>query len=238
MLRRKIFASALSLSVMTTPLASNLVEASEAPEASLNVMENNSIQNFEYDGVTYTVQESSNVRTVDATTSAGTQTFITDKSTGRITVKSDYLSDSQRKDLEDQANSIVLEVESDNSSNNSIEVSTSNSSEVGIQSIVGSWAWSKWDSYTITANGKFTAQVITQTLLSLIPGIGPYAGAFATIMIQYNLKTGYYKRRGATALDSDPNYLWSKIQFNLYKDSARTNLISSKTTSAQKVRVY
>lgn len=56
------------------------------------------------------------------------------------------------------------------------------------------------------------------------------ASGLATVFVEYNLKTGYFKRRMATALDTDPNYYWQKVQVRLYKDRARKILLSDKTT--------
>lgn len=110
--------------------------------------------------------------------------------------------------------------------------------EVEPDAITGSWVWSSWDNYTVTADWKAGSQVITQAILSTIPKVGWAAGALANVWIQYQLQVGYFKRRGATAADTDPNYLWSKIQVNMYKDSARSVLLSSQTSSPERVRVY
>lgn len=252
MKKRAFIVSALSLSLIGTPLTSNFVEASELPKVPNYVVgADDQNQQFVIEGVSYTVKEGKDYRTVIAKNSEGTQTYVTNKKTGRVSVESDYLTKNEEKEIEKQVNLVKVEMETNKS--NSIEVEQgiagtltdtsetkiqSDASEIGIQSIVGSWVWSSWDYYKVTVSGKFTLQTITAALLSYIPYVGPVAGALAAVHLQYNLKTGYYKRRGGTAADSDPNYLWSKYQFNLYSDSARTNLKASKTTSPEKVRVY
>jgi len=252
MKKRAFIVSALSLSLIGTPLTSNFVKASELTEASnysVDIEEQN--QQFLIEGVSYIVKEGEDFRTVIAKNSKGTQTFVTNKKTNYISVESDYLKENQRKELEKQVNLIKVEIETAESNpalanqggagvqSNASEVEIQSSvNEIGIESIVGSWVWSDWDNYKVTVSGKFTLQTITAALLSYIPYIGPVAGALAAVHLQYNLQTGYYKRRGGTAADSDPNYLWSKYQFNLYSDSARTNLKASETTPAEKVRVY
>lgn len=60
----------------------------------------------------------------------------------------------------------------------------------------------------------------------------------ATVIVAYQMKTGYFKVRGASALDCDPNYAWMKKQVNLYTNSSRTTLKASKTNSPLKVRMY
>ncbi|MEB6551431.1 hypothetical protein MXL46_20700 [Heyndrickxia sporothermodurans] len=106
-----------------------------------------------------------------------------------------------------------------------------------INAIKGSWAWSKWQNYTVTANSKSTIQIVTAAILSTIPYVGWAAGALAAVYIQYNLKTGYFSSRIGNALDTDPNYYWSKRQVRLYKDSARKNLLSEKTSKASRALV-
>ncbi|WP_057913589.1 hypothetical protein [Peribacillus muralis] len=113
----------------------------------------------------------------------------------------------------------------------------SDSISIAPRAQTGSWVWSKWTNYTVTVTGKFTTTVITAAIVSKIPVIGWAASVFATIMITNNMKTGYFKKRGASRADTYPHYLWSKQQVNLYKDKARTILKSSKTSDASKVRM-
>jgi len=242
MKRRSLMASSLSLSLIISPFTANFAKASELPNNSYNgVHTNNQIQQLEYNGVMYTVDEGDDYRTVIAKKREGTQTFITNKSTGQISVESNFPSEEKEKRLEKQVNQMI-EIEINNPITDvptqNVRVSSVNSIDITPRAMIVSWIWSKWTSYTFIKNGKLTAQVIPQTLLSTIPYIGVYLEAFAAIMIQYKMKAGYFKKRGAIAADTDSNYLWSKIQLDLYKNNARTSLLSSKITSASKIRLY
>lgn len=239
--KKPIIASVLSLSLLATPFSMNLAKASDFPAV---VEADQASDVYEIDGVKYTVTESKGYRTVVAELPKGKQTFKTNLSTGVISVESDFLNEVKRKELENEVSKIkVTKVKNAEADGAALTINDETlkpgvGTDVDIDAITGSWVWSSWDYYTVTADWKAGAQVVTQAILSLIPKVGWAAGALANVWIQFQLKTGYFKRRGATAADTDPNYLWSKMQVNLYKDSARTNLLSSKTSSPQKVRVY
>lgn len=81
--------------------------------------------------------------------------------------------------------------------------------------------------------------VIKAAILSEIPYVGFAASALAGVMIASKMQTGSFKKRGGTRADTNPDYLWNKTTVNLlYKAKARTNFLSSKTSTPTKVRVY
>ncbi|KOO48130.1 hypothetical protein [Priestia koreensis] len=248
-MKKKLIVSALSLSMLGTPFAANFAKASEISPVQENVNYiTNQDEQFEYEGVTYTVKDNQNYRTVTAENSDGIQIFTTNKITNHITVTSDYLNEAERVEIEKQVNGIKVEIGTDDNEvtdealpnllKQSVIKNQFGKNTISTQSVVGSWVWSSWSNYKITVSGKFTVQTITAALLSYIPYVGPIAGGLAAVMLQYGIKTGYYRSRGASAADTDPNYLWSKRQVNLYKDSAHKTLLSSKTTDPMKVRMY
>lgn len=241
MKKRVLIASSLSLTLMTAPLTSNFVKAAEMPNESLN-QSANGLFDFSADGVSYKTLEDKKFRTVVVKDPQGTKTFKTNKTTGHIYVESDYLSSADVQNVEKQINQIKVDVDAPATIATAGPVqgmtSDQNNAPIINESITGKWVWSNWDSYTITVEGKATTQIITAAILSRIPYVGWAAAALASVMIQYKMKTGYFKRRGGTAADTNPDYLWSKMQVNLYKDKARKILISSKTSSPSKVRVY
>ncbi|MFP7493311.1 hypothetical protein SFC66_05935 [Terribacillus saccharophilus] len=50
----------------------------------------------------------------------------------------------------------------------------------------------------------------------------------ANVWLQYNLKTGYFKVRDGTALDTDPNFIWGKRTVKLYKEKSRKHYYQQK----------
>lgn len=166
----------------------------------------------------------------------GVQKFITDKTTGNVWVVSDYLSDKELSEAKKEFQNLSNQLQSQIANESSL-IQNPKENQIGIQSVVGSYAWSVWQNHTVTTNGKATVQIVTAAILTTIPHVGWAAGALAAVWIQYNLKTGYFKTRIGTALNSDPNWYWQKSQVRLYKDSARTNLLSDQTSTAQKLLV-
>lgn len=118
-----------------------------------------------------------------------------------------------------------------------VETSVLNNNELvsaALKSVKGSYAWSIWKNVTITPTNKVSAQAVATAITAYIPKVGPIASALAIIFIDNNLSTGHFSFRVGTAMDSDPNYYWEQRQVKLFKDSARRNLLSNKTTIATK----
>lgn len=166
----------------------------------------------------------------------GTQTFIRNKDTDYIKVTSDYLAEDEIADLELSANDIGDQIKEQLSNEASgAKINPSSLNNIGMQAQVGKQAWSGWQNYTITPKVKYTVTAIAGAIAAYIPYVGPVVTALATIFVQNKLKTGCFKRRIATRLDSDPRFYWRKTQVNLYKDKARKKLLTSKTTKPLKL---
>lgn len=101
----------------------------------------------------------------------------------------------------------------------------------------GKWAWSGWQNVTINTGTKTTINAVVAAMTSYIPYVGPIATAFATIIIQKGIKTGYFKRSDGSRMDTDPNYIWRSTKVKLYKDKARTKLLKSDKSSPKKVLI-
>ncbi|MDR4249081.1 MULTISPECIES: hypothetical protein [Bacillus] len=69
----------------------------------------------------------------------------------------------------------------------------------------GKWAWSKYDHYRVTVEGKAAVGVIAAAILNRIPYVGWIAAA--QVMIQLKMKTGYFSVRWGTRADTDICYL-------------------------------
>lgn len=200
---------------------------------------------YDFQGTKNEVKTVEDSRTLTTTikTGKGIEEFKTDKATGHISVASDYLTDTEIKDYEKVVNDIASQLDGkvDDTALAGNQFNTSRlatSDNFNIQKRVGKWYWSKWDNVTVTVQDKATVTIITAAILSRIPYIGWVAGAAASIIINYKMKTGYFKVRGASALDSDPNYGWMKKRVQLFKDKKRTKKLSDKTSSPVKVRMY
>lgn len=252
MKKTKAFLCALSLSLAFSPIGANFASAENPHAHSKGVTLNHDNGphdfSFKHEGIDYKVKSVHDDKFITTTIQddKGYQEFETNKSNGYVSVSSDYLSEEEIKDLEKSTNSMVVEVDGKEingfvtkghaptpTNNNQVQTET-----IGIQAIKGSWVWSKWSNLTVTVEGKMTVAAITAYLLNLIPYVGSLAALFAGLMVTWNMKVGYFKRRGATAADTDPNYLWSKIQLNLYTNSSRTTLVKSETGEPYRVRVY
>jgi hypothetical protein len=166
----------------------------------------------------------------------GFQKFATNKSTGHVTVTSDYLKGNEVEEAEKSVNELAIQLDKQ------IEQQKTSApipqGEFGTESVVGSYVWSSWKWVTVTYASKASYATITAAILSRIPYIGWVAGATAAVLINYSLPVGYLKYRMGTARDTHPDYVWIKKTVNVYRYSDRTGLLSSKTSNPQKVRVY
>ncbi|UQZ76708.1 hypothetical protein C2I17_20370 [Niallia circulans] len=245
----KIVIPALVLSLVSPIIPNSKAEAAANPKIASEI-KNYSQDHFSFEdnGEKYdvTTAEYENKRVVIIKGKEGFQKFTTNKNTGNISVESDYLKKSEIKENEVITNEVASSITDEKLPEPvapipATELPTNNvssSSNVSINSITGSWAWSSWYNKTVTVADKATIIIVTGAILSKIPYIGWVASAMASILINYKMKTGYFKVRAGTALDTDPNYVWTKKIVNLYSNSARTKLRKSETSNPYQVRVY
>lgn len=207
------------------------------------VQKTDSLQNysttFTSEGIDYQmdVQEDSNGLVITYKSDKGVEVFTRQKNNQKIQVTSDYLSKYSIEEVEESVNDLSNQLKEQNVADQELTIPPlEKSTFANIQPMAqkGSWAWSKYQNFTINSNNKVTVTAIASAIAASIPYVGAVAAPMATIMIQYNMKTGYFKRKIASKLDTDPNYYWQKIRLELYKDSARKKLIKTKYTKATK----
>lgn len=80
--------------------------------------------------------------------------------------------------------------------------------------------------YKVTAAGKTTVTAITAAIVSYILKIGPITSAFDTIILENCSNTGYFRTSQRSRMDTNPGYVQRSPKVTLYKDAARTNLLS------------
>jgi len=155
-----------------------------------------------------------------------------------VSITSDYLNEHEMNAFEEEFftvyDSIQLTSEGNTIANLKEATAPSLNNDITPLAVVGSYAWSTYQNVTITFEAKATATVIAAAIASRIPLIGWIAGALASIIIINNMTVGYFKYRIGTALDSDPNYYWTKRQVLMYKDSGRTVLLSNEISNGVK----
>lgn len=200
---------------------------------------------FTHEGIEYNVmtEESEDFMIATYNTDKGMEKHVIDRQTGEVSVTSDYLSAKETQAVEESIKSVTVEMEDESLSlfpnKAQIEILEASSGDDNqIQEKTGSWVWSHWNNVTVTFAGKTTASAIASAILSRIPLIGWVAGAMATVIIANKYETGYFKVRGASALDTDPNYGWMKKQTNLYTNKDRIVLKKSETSDPVRVRMY
>ncbi|MCY7861203.1 hypothetical protein MOD67_14340 [Bacillus licheniformis] len=244
MVYKKIVAPVVSAALLFSAAAPVYAQdqVKEEVPASSDVMTQDEFT-FDFQGAQNEVRNVEDDKTLTTTikTDKGIEQYVTDKRSGYISVSSDYLSSSEIKQYEAAVNGMANQFDSQLGStvlNRTPSVAQLGTDGITIQKRVGKWYWSKWDNVTVTVQDKATVTIVTAAILSRIPYIGWVAGAAASIIINYKMKTGYFKVRGASALDSDPNYGWMKKRVQLFKDKKRTKKLSDKTSSPVKVRMY
>ncbi|MEH7733698.1 hypothetical protein [Bacillus pumilus] len=238
MKKRVLFIILLSLSLILTS-----VPPSFATEKNTS-KENDSFKNHEefteeIDGLKTNIKtmENDSQHVTTFKTELGTITYTSNKETGNISVSSNYLKSDEIAAIEEQvnkiANSIVLENQMNPTVTNSIEQLAND--DFITQKQKGKWAWSKYDHYRITVEGKAALGVIVAAILNRIPYVGWIATAAAQIMIQLKMKTGYFSARWGTRADTDICYLWRKRHLKMFSDSKRKNKKLDEVGSAGKV---
>jgi hypothetical protein len=236
--------SSLSLSLLVAPTLSFAAE-SKTPTPKITQQSELPVNEqfaFTHEGITY------DVKTIDTKKSLivlyksekGTEKHEVIKTTGEVTATSDYLSKKELKDIEHQVKtgSVKTDKQSIAPLSSIAAAPSAYAIDEPMDYMVGSWVWSNWYNQTISFADKATVTAVTTLLLSQIPYIGAVASSMATVLIAYGMKTGYFKVRGASALDSDPSYGWMKKTVNAYTSSARTSLIKSETSAPVQVRMY
>lgn len=163
----------------------------------------------------------------------GKMVFTRKKDESHIYVNSNYLSDDEIKNLEEETNNI--QIDSDDVDSKTLSQTETNQLQPMKQT--GKWNWSSWKNHTVTTAGKTTVTAIAAAIVSYIPAVGPLASAFATIMLSNGINTGYFRTSQGSRLDTSPNYVWRRSKVRLYKDAARTNLLSYKISAPKKVWV-
>lgn len=138
-----------------------------------------------------------------------------------VDLKSDFLNNNELKQMKNEINSSIENLKQDDNTDISIAP----------MAMTGDWANGAWRKYTVSASGKVTAEIIVSTIGGVVGNaIGAIAGGLAAIMIENNVKTGYFKIRNEYRNDTVLGYYWERIRVNVYKDSARTKLLGSKVT--------
>ncbi|USK36430.1 hypothetical protein LIT25_27055 (plasmid) [Bacillus sp. F19] len=246
---KALLGCSLSLSLALTPTLA-FAERSETPTPKITQNASNAVNDefaLNLEGVNYNVKtiDTKKSLTVIYNSKKGVEKHVVDKATENVSATSDFLSKNELKDIENQVKNVSVNLNKQavnpvpsNISSSQLATSAINSPIITPNVRVGEWVWSAWSNMTITFADKATVTAITTAILARIPLIGWVAGAMATVIVAYQMKTGYFKVRGASALDCDPNYAWMKKQVNLYTNSSRTTLKASKTNSPLKVRMY
>ncbi|MBY7141940.1 hypothetical protein KFZ56_02325 [Virgibacillus sp. NKC19-3] len=227
---KKILMSSLTVTLVAFMVFPSISGADSAVNEG-QVVDSN--EQFEVNGVEYEQKfmENESERIHKITDDEGTQTFITDKESGKITVESNYLSVDEIKKVEEKVNKLANDIKDD------IELTTENDN-VEIQSPTGDISWSSWQTSTITPEDKTDVSIVAAAIGSAIPSVGPIAGPLAGIFVNHNMRTGYFSYRMGTQLDTDSNYVNQYLETRIYSDSARNNLIGTETSGPNRVRAY
>lgn len=243
MLKNKFLLSLLGSAMIVSTIPGSVTAEEKGIYPSNVVQQTDSLQNysttFTSKGVNYqmNVQENLDELIITFKSEKGVEVFTSQKNEQKIQVTSDYLSKNAIKNVEESVNDLSNQLKEQNVATQEVAspiLERSTFANIQPMAQKGSWAWSNYQNFTINANNKVTVTAIASAIAASIPYVGAVAAPMATIMIQYNMKTGYFKRKIASKLDTDPNYYWQKIRLELYKDSARKKLIKTKYTKATK----
>ncbi|EMG27091.1 hypothetical protein X560_0365 [Listeria fleischmannii 1991] len=234
----KIFIAAIITILVLVPLSSRIVvqASNNEPERPVTKMTSGvALNKIEYDTIQteddfyyITTQGNDMLVTTTIKNSDGTVTLTSNPETGKTFVSSDFMTEEEIQELQEEADSQerIRDLISETPSTTSM-----------LRSQTGSWAWSSWQNKSITNNKKFTIQTAITALGAKFGMYGVAASSVANIIVQYGMKTGYFKVRAATRKDTDYNYVWTKNQVKLYKESSRKTLLSTKESTARKTHV-
>lgn len=240
--KTKVLLCTLSLSLVVPSFGASLAQA-ESPQEPLIEKSSPTGNEFTYEdesGVKQkvTTTENGKFNNVIIKNDKGTQKYSTDKSTGYVSVTSDYLSEDEVKETEKMVNNMAKQFDDQIPEGTTLPAKTSTTKGIGIQSVVGDYVWGGYKNITVTYEDKATETIITAAILSRIKYIGWIAAAIASLLINYNVKTGYFRVNHGVALDSHPDYVWTKERIKVYRDSERTDRLDYYESSPYKVRVY
>ncbi|MDW4525424.1 hypothetical protein R3398_03425 [Rossellomorea marisflavi] len=174
--------------------------------------------------------------TSSVTSNQGTIEYSRNKETGIYTVSSDFLTEAELIDVQVQANTAIGEGSEEIIDLDSITEAKSNmytSESIMSLSASSSWKNGSWKNRTITANGKFTVQTVIGVLGSAFGFGGAAVAGAANLMIQYGVKTGYFKVRQDHKI-LNGSYMLRRQTVKTYKDKKRTKLLGT-STGEQKV---
>lgn len=240
MLKNKLILSLLGSTLIVGSIPGNVdAEQSDTKPSVIMEQQNSDMKafssTFESEGMTYQmdVREESGQRIITFKSNKGTEVFTRLKNSEEIQVTSDHLSKKEIEEMEKSVNSISVQFEEkDLEEQESPAPYQRQLAIANVQPMAqkGSWAWSNYQKITITASTKVTVQAVAGAIVAAIPYVGSIAVAMATVIVEYKMKKGYFKRKIGTKLDTDANYYWQQIRLELYKDSARTKLLKIKLT--------
>lgn len=229
--QNKVLLTAMSLSMVLAPTTASIAFAEDNVKETSNISVENNSESILDDSIVNVDNEDYKVLTIEnddsivtkVTNDQGTIEYKNNKTNNIVTVSSDFLTEEEIKSLEEEANAVELE-----------EVTEEN--EISTMSLAAASTWhvGKWQNYTITSNGKFTAQSLIGLLGSKFGFTGAAISTIANIAIQYGVKTGYYRVRYDYKI-LDANYMMQRRTIQLYKDSKRTKLVG---TSKQEKKVW
>ncbi|MGX8237279.1 hypothetical protein [Exiguobacterium undae] len=240
MLKNKFMLSLLGSTLIVSSIPGNVDAEQSVAKPSVMVQQQDGdvdsySSTFESEGITYQmdVREDSDQRVITFKSNKGTEVFTRLKNSKKIKVTSDHLSKDETAEMEKSVNGISVQMaDVDSEEQGSLVPYQGRAAIVNVQPMAqkGSWAWSNYQKITITASTKVTVQAVAGAIVAAIPYVGSIAVAMATVIVEYKMKKGYFKRKIGTKLDTDANYYWQQIRLELYKDSARTKLLKTKFT--------
>lgn len=147
-------------------------------------------------------------------------------------VESDFLNENDKLQVKEQTDSLIQNIKEDKSISH-----TSNDAVITNFMAAKSkpkWRNGKWQKFSVTANGKATAQIIITTLGGALGSIvGSIAGSLAAIILQHKLKVGYFKYRYETKVDFSKSVYYQRVRVKTYKDKARKKHIGTRVTKTR-----
>ncbi|MFP7335397.1 hypothetical protein SFC23_18795 [Shouchella clausii] len=243
MTKTKLLVCTLALTLSTTPILANVSYASTIPQEKVSTFDESTIEEellveFSEDKIVYPagyyekVEEEIDgelyiIETIgykdhyllNVTNNEGTMSFINNYNSDKVELESDFLPEDELQEIENELESIVEITD--------VEAVEDEDMMITPFAQTGSWRLGNWVNKQVTPNGKATTQIIIGALGSLGGVKGAMAAAIVNIFIQYNLKTGYFKKRFDTRKDTNANYIWYRTSVKTYSDKARTKLLGS-----------
>lgn len=148
-------------------------------------------------------------------------------------VESDFLNESDKIQVKEQTDNLIKSLKEDDSLSH-LGGDTMMANFIKAKS-KPKWRNGKWQKFSVTANGKATAQIIITTLGGALGNIvGTIAGGLAAIVLQHKLKVGYFKYRYERKIDFSKRVYYQRVRVKTYKDKARKKHIGTRVTKARK----